>query len=501
MNILSPSPLSLPEPLPWPKAYSMPPTVGMNAIELSNAIHSRDISCKEVIADYLAHISLLNPIVNAIVSLRDTDDLLAEATQLDRELAKGQSRGWLHGIPQAIKDLSSTAGIRTTLGSPLMANQIPDTDTIMVSRIKRDGAIIIGKTNTPEFGLGSQTFNTVFGATRNAYHPHLTAGGSSGGAAVALALRMLPVADGSDMMGSLRNPAAYQNLYGLRPTFGRIPSVSAPDLFGHQLSTEGPMARNIEDLRGLLVTQSGHDPRVPLSITDSLTNLSGSLNACQHGKRIAWLGDWQGELPLEPGVLELCENAVKQFEQIGCTIEQPDMPMSMESLWESWLTLRQWAISGNLVDTYQAPEKRRLLKPEAQWEIEQGLALSALDVHKANVTRSQWYTELNKLFLHYDYVMLPSAQCFPFPVTTQWPSEIAGKPMDTYHRWMQIVIPGSLSGCPVLNVPAGFNDNDLPMGIQVIAPHRAELALLQLGQAYQSILPSWKYRLPPCFSE
>ncbi len=312
---------------------------------------------------------------------------------------------------------------------------------------------------------------------------------------------MLPVADGSDMMGSLRNPAAYQNLYGLRPTFGRIPSVSAPDLFGHQLSTEGPMARNIEDLRGLLVTQSGHDPRVPLSITDSLTNLSGSLNACQHGKRIAWLGDWQGELPLEPGVLELCENAVKQFEQIGCTIEQPDMPMSMESLWESWLTLRQWAISGNLVDTYQAPEKRRLLKPEAQWEIEQGLALSALDVHKANVTRSQWYTELNKLFLHYDYVMLPSAQCFPFPVTTQWPSEIAGKPMDTYHRWMQIVIPGSLSGCPVLNVPAGFNDNDLPMGIQVIAPHRAELALLQLGQAYQSILPSWKYRLPPCFSE
>ncbi|TVP47633.1 MAG: amidase [Halomonas sp.] len=501
MDIVPPPPLLLSEPTPWPESYQLPDTVSMSAIDLSNAIHAGDISCTEVMKDYLAHISALNPIVNAIVSLRDADELIAEATQLDNELGKGHSRGWLHGIPQAIKDLSSTAGIRTTLGSPLMTNHIPDTDSIMVSRIKRDGAIIIGKTNTPEFGFGSQTFNTVFGATRNAYHPHLTAGGSSGGGAVALALRMLPVADGSDMMGSLRNPAAYQNIYGLRPTFGRVPSGPNPELFGHQLSTEGPMARNIEDLQRLLVTQSGHDPRVPLSLTDSPANLSGDLNVCQRGKRIAWLGDWQGELPVEPGVLALCETAVKQFEQLGCIIESPAMPMSMESLWKSWLTLRHWAISGNLADTYQDPEKRRLLKSEAQWEIEQGINLSALDIHKANVTRSQWYTALNKMFQHYDYVMLPSAQCFPFPVTTAWPSEIAGQRMDTYHRWMQIVIPGSLAGCPVLNIPAGFNDNDLPMGIQVLAPHRAELVLLQLGQAYHSISPSWKHRLPPFFSE
>lgn len=447
---------------------------------------------------YLHHIESLNPIVNAIVSLRDHDALLGEAAECDQELARGHSRGWLHGIPQAIKDLSPAAGLPCTLGSPLYQENIPERDSFMVQRIRQAGAIIIGKTNTPEFGLGSQTFNKVFGATRNAFHPHLTAGGSSGGAAAALALHMLPVADGSDMMGSLRNPAAYHNLYGLRPTYGRVPSGPSPDHFGHQLSTEGPMARTIQDLQRLLATQAGHEHLSPLTLTDDPAALRGDLDTTLGAPRVAWLADWEGALPMEEGVLDLCGQALKTLEGIGCRVESPKPPFSMDAIWESWVTLRHWAVMGNLSGHYLDPKRRQKLKPEAQWEVERGLSLSALDIHEANASRTQWYTALSELFRHYDFVILPSAQCFPFPITSTWPQTISGQLMDTYHRWMQVVVPGSLSGCPILNMPAGFNGQGLPMGIQVIAPHREELSLLRLGKAYESALPDWKYRRPSC---
>ncbi len=497
MSLITASQISLPDPPAWPSPYRMPDLVTYGANELSRMIHDREVSCIEVMQAYLDHISALNPVVNAIVSLQEPEVLLAEAEKCDQELAKGTSRGWLHGLPQAVKDLSAVAGIRTTMGSPLLKDQIPENDSFMVRRLRQAGAIFIGKTNTPEFGLGSQTFNTLFGATRNAFAPHLTAGGSSGGAAAALALHMLPVADGSDMMGSLRNPAAYHNIYGLRPTFGRIPSGPSQELYGHQLGTEGPMARNITDLQRLLATQAGHEPRVPLSLTDDPSSLLGSLVSDPRGTRIAWLRDWDGALPMEEGVIDLCEQALKNFENLGCVVEKPKAPMSMDSIWSSWITLRQWAILGNLSEHYLDPDRRRLLKPEALWEIKEGFSLSALDIHQANVTRSQWYTTLADFFLRYDFVVLPSAQCFPFSITTPWPQQIAGRVMDTYHRWMQVVVPGSLSGCPSLNLPAGFNRNDLPMGIQVIAPHRGELSLLKLGKAYESALPSWKNRRPP----
>ncbi|SDN59547.1 amidase [Halomonas shengliensis] len=480
----------------WPVGYKMPEILAYGATELSQEIHAKRISCTEVMEAYLKHIDNINPSVNAIVSIRPTEELLEEARQYDLELTRGKSRGWLHGIPLAIKDLSATSGIKTTLGSPLFKNNVPQKDSFMVSRIREKGAIIIGKTNTPEFGLGSQTFNNVFGISRNAYDNKLTAGGSSGGAAAALALHMLPVADGSDMMGSLRNPAAYHNIYGLRPSFGRIPSGPAPEFFCHQLGTEGPMARNIDDLQRLLHTQSGHEPRSPLTLTDDPSKLLGGLSSNQKGTRIGWLKDWGGELPMEEGVIEVCEEALKTFGDIGCIVENSPPPMAMSQIWESWTKLRQWAISGNLATFYKDEKKRSLLKPEAQWEIREGLSLTAHEIHEASVTRSLWYTTLFECFENYDFLALPSAQCFPFLATTPWPSEISGKVMDTYHRWMQVVVPGSLSGCPILNIPAGFNPQGLPMGIQVIAPHRSELSLLKLAKAYEEAAPDWKKRKP-----
>lgn len=483
-------------PTPTRAPYRLPEPVTWDALTLSRVIHARELSCREVMSTYLAHIAACNPRVNAIVSLRDEAALLAEAEECDRELARGRSRGWLHGIPQAIKDLSATAGLRTTLGSPLFADQVPEHDSIMAARMKRDGVLIIGKTNTPEFGLGSHTYNPVFGATRNAYDPSKSAGGSSGGAAAALAMRLLPVADGSDMMGSLRNPAAYHNVFGLRPSFGRVPLGPLPENFGHQLATEGPMARSVADLARLLATQAGHDPRLPLSLTEDPALFAGPLARDVRGLRIGWLGDWGGHLPMEPGILPLCEQALATFRDLGCEVEAADPGFPAERLWEAWVTLRQWMVAGNLASLHADPAKRDLLKPEARWEVEGGLARSAMEIHQANQTRSAWHVRLLELFETYDFLALPSAQVFPFPVEEHWPREIAGRAMDTYHRWMEVVVPGSLSGGPVISLPAGFNAAGLPMGLQLIGRPRDDLGVLQLAYAFEQAAGDWLTRLP-----
>src|SRR5216683_2205407 len=292
--------------------------VMMNAIELARAIQSRQVSCAEVMSAYLHHIGRINPQVNAIVSLQDPDDLMKQARERDDALAHGRCMGWMHGFPQAIKDLSATKGIRTTQGSPILEDFVPQEDAIFVERIKRAGGIIIGKTNTPEFGLGSQTYNPVFGTTLNAHDRSRTSGGSSGGAAVALALRMLPVADGSDHGGSLRNPGAFNNVFGLRPSFGRVPSEAA-DAFEAALSVNGPMARSVPDLAMLLSVQAGYDPRAPLSNRQDAKQFTESLKRDFKGTRIAWLGDLGGYLRFEPGVLDLCKHAVGVLETLGCT--------------------------------------------------------------------------------------------------------------------------------------------------------------------------------------
>ena len=456
----------------------------LSARDLSRAIHDRKLSCTEVMTACLDQIEALNPAVNAIVSLRPRAVLMIEAATADAELAAGRSRGWLHGIPQAPKDLTATAGIATTFGYRGLHDSQPHADSILVERLRGAGAILIGKTNTPEFGLGSHTYNSLFGTTLNAWDQSRSAGGSSGGAAVALALDMLPVADGSDMMGSLRNPAGWNNVYGLRPSAGLVPLGPAPEIFFGQLSTEGPMARNIADLAMLLSTLAGHDPRAPQSLSGDGAEFARPLGHDIAGARIGWLGDLDGYLPTEPGVLETCEAALGILTALGCHVELARIPFRVERLWHIWVTLRGFLVAGSLGALYDNPRDRDLLKPEAIWEIETGRALTGTQIHAASTARSSWYQALLAMFQRYDYLVLPTAQTFPFDADLHWPGNIAGRAMDTYHRWMEVVIGPSLAGVPVLAVPAGFGPEGLPMGLQIIARPRTDRALLELGQAY-----------------
>lgn len=467
----------------------------MDACALSRAIGAKTVSCVEVMQATLDWIDRVNPVVNAIVSPQDSNDLMRQARDRDDELARGERRGWMHGFPQAIKDLAATEGIATTLGSPLFRDHVPSADAIFVERMKRAGAIVVGKTNTPEFGLGSQSYNSVFGTTLNAYDQTKTSGGSSGGAAVALALRMLPVADGSDHAGSLRNPAAFNNIYGLRPSYGRVPS-NTEEVFLPQLGVVGPMARTVSDLAGLLAVQAGYDPRVPLSIREDAQAFTAPLTGAVAGRRLAWLGDLGRHLPMEPGILDLCGGALGVFEDLGCTVDAVTPAFDPERIWQAWLVLRQWQVGANLAALYEDSSKRAQMKPEVQWEIEQGFGRSAYDVAKASAVRSAWYQTVRKLFERFDFLLLPSAQVFPFDASTHWPKEIAGRPMDTYHRWMEVVIPVTMAGCPAMSVPVGFNRDGLPMGLQIVGPNHGEWGLLELAFAYESAT-EWDKALPP----
>ncbi len=470
--------------------------VALDALPLSQAIRSRQLSCREVMQAYLEQIDEFNPQVNALVALQPAEALLAEADERDRQLARGEWLGWMHGMPQAVKDLAACAGLPTSLGSPLFAGQLSGHDAIAVARMRASGAIFVGRSNVPEFGLGSHTYNAVHGTTGNAYDPTLCAGGSSGGAAVALALRMLPVADGSDMMGSLRNPAAFNNVYGLRPSQGRVPFGPGGELFVQQLATEGPMGRSVADVARLLHTQAGHDARTPLALHEDPAALLGPLERDFQGARLGWLGDLGGHLPMEMGVLNLCERALADFAELGCEVE-PCLPdYAPERLWRTWLVHRHWLVQGLLGELYADPAKRELLKPEARWEVEGGLALSGADVYRASVDRSDWYRALGKLFERYDYLLLPSAQVFPFDATQPWPRRIAGREMDSYHRWMEVVVGASLAGLPAISVPVGFSPAGLPMGLQIIGPAQADLAVLQLAHAHEQ-LTQWVRDYPP----
>ncbi len=471
-----------------------------SALALARSIRAKQVSCREVMTAYLARIERFNPGVNAIISLRDQGELLREADERDRELARGEYRGPLHGFPHAVKDVAPTRGMRTTFGSPLFREFVPASDAIFVERLRKSGAILIGKTNVPEFGLGSHTYNPVFGITRNPYDPRKSAGGSSGGAAAALALRMLPVADGSDMMGSLRNPAAFNNIVGFRPSYGRVPATN-PGMFVQLLAFEGPMGRSVADVAMLLSVQAGYDERVPLSIAQDPALFAEPLKRDVRGMRLAWLGDLGGHLPIERGIPELCRDALKVFENLGCIVEEALPAFSLPQLWETWITLRHWLVAGTYSPLYDDPLKRAQMKPEMQWEIEGGRRLSALDVFNASVARAAWYEAVRKLLESYDFLLLPGAQVFPWQAEIHWPREIAGVAMDTYHRWMEVYIPGTLAGCPVASVPIGFGGNGLPMGMQIIGRNHADRAVLELAHAYEQATQWTSKVLPPMLGE
>jgi len=457
----------------------------MHADALSQAIHHKRVSCREVMVATLARIERVNPRFNAIVSLRDSDALLAEADACDAELARGHSRGWMHGMPQAIKDLANTAGLPNTQGSPLLRRFVPAEDGLMAARMKAAGCIVIGKTNTPEFGLGSHTFNEVFGATRNAFNPSKSAGGSSGGAAVALAQHLLPVADGSDFMGSLRNPAGWNHVFGLRPSQGRVPMWPANDVWLAQLGTEGPMGRSVRDVAMLLSIQAGHDPRSPLSIAQDGHAFAAPLDSDPKGQRIGWLGDLNGHLPMEAGVLEVCEQALRRCADMGCVVEPTALGMDPSAVWDCWLVWRQALVGPRIAPHLVNPKNRAHVKPEALWEHDQAQQLTGPQFNRASAQRTRLHQQMRALFERFDVLALPVAQVWPFDVEQRWPTEIAGRPMDTYHRWMEVVIYATLAGLPAISVPAGFGAQGLPMGLQLIGKPQGDFALLQLAHAYE----------------
>jgi amidase len=458
----------------------------LSASALSDMIAARKVAPSEVMAAHLARLQIANGAIKAIVSPRDPDVLMAEARALD-DL---EPQGWLHGIPFAVKDLVEVAGLRSTHGSPLFADHVPKKDDLLAARMRSAGAVFVGKTNVPEWGQGSHSFNPVFGVTRNPYDLTKSAGGSSGGAAAALAARMVWVADGSDMMGSLRNPAAFCNVYGFRPSWGLVPSDTGDEAFLATLSTDGPMGRTVEDVARLLAVQSGLNPAVPFG----RGGFSGLEPSRMQGLRIGWLGDWGGAYAMEPGILPLCEQALTMMADMGAVVVHLPPPFPAGDLWRSWVTLRAMLNAGGKRALYET--SRDALKPETVWEIEQGLGLTAQAVFDASVIRSAWYARLADLFAQVDVIAMPSAQVWPFPADWRWPQTIGDRAMDTYHRWMEVVVPVSLAGVPSLSVPVGFGPQGLPMGMQIAGPVGSDAQVLGVGQAWHAAT-DWPGQRPP----
>ncbi|MDG0998012.1 MAG: amidase [Gammaproteobacteria bacterium] len=448
--------------------------VSMPALQLSQAIREKKVSCLEVMQAYLAQITRYNPIYNAIVSIPSEQELLEQAKYADADLAGGNYRGWMHGMPHAVKDLQPVAGLRHTSGSPMFADRIADQDSELSASLRAAGVIFIGKTNVPEFGLGSQSYNPIFGSTGSAWNPKLTAGGSSGGAASALGTHMLPVADGSDFMGSLRNPGAFNNVIGFRPTVNTVNPVTENQSEPRPLSTAGPMGRNTADTIALLNTIASN----PIEAEFSALDLSSS--------RLAWMGNLDGYLAMEAGIVDLCEKSLKLLSDAGATVEATTPRFNFSDLWLCFTTLRHGGRT-SLRPYWDDSETRDMLKPELAWEIQEGIKITDADMTAANQLRQAWYVELNRLFNQYDFLVWPTAQVFPYSKKTPWPVQIDGREMDTYHRWMEVVIYGSLGGLPVVNVPVGFDAANRPMGMQVIGRFGEDKKVLELALAYEEV--------------
>ncbi len=446
--------------------------VSMDALTLSRAIQDKQVSCLEVMDAYLTHIHQYNPVYNAIVSMPDDEILRMRALRADEALAQGDNQGWMHGFPHAVKDLQAVAGLPYTSGSLMFADRVAQQDSALAAKLRSAGVVFIGKTNTPEFGLGSQSYNPVFGATGSAWNPALTSGGSSGGAASGLGTHMLPVADGSDMMGSLRNPGAFNNVIGFRPS---VNLMSGAESEPRPLSTSGPMGRNTADTIALLNTIAAS------KIGDDLAPLQLS------SVKLAWFGDLGGYLAMEPGITELCESSLQSVVDAGAMVDDTLPLFNLNDLWLCWTSLRHSGRGRSSRRYYDDPQTKSLLKPELIYEVEHSFSITDGDVSNANRIRQAWYRELDRLFGQYDFLVLPTAQVFPYDKTQHWPMEINGRAMDTYHRWMEVVILGSLGGLPVINVPVGFDAEGRPMGMQIMGRYGDDRRVLEFALAYESI--------------
>jgi len=457
------------------------------ATELARLLREKKVSAKEVMEAHLAQIDRINPKVNAIVTLL-AEQAMSQASAADDALARSETVGPLHGIPIAHKDLVSTKGIRTTSGSPIFKDFIPDVDELIVERMKKAGAITIGKTNTPEFGAGSQTYNTVFGETLNPYDTTKTCGGSSGGAAVALACGMQPLADGSDLGGSLRNPANFCNVVGFRPSPGRVPAW--PTLASwYPLSVQGPMARTVEDVAYMLSVIAGPDPRSPIAIAEPGHTFNEPLKRDFKNVSIAWSRDLGG-LPVDPRVTEAIDSQRHVFETLGCNVSdgEPDFSGADEAfkVWRAWkfeLTF------GHLID-----EHREQIKETVIWNIEEGQKLSGPQIGKAEIRRSELYQRVRQFMEHNEFLILPVNQVPPFDVKQPYITEINGVKMDTYMDWMKSCYYITVTGLPAISVPCGFTAEGLPVGVQIVGRHQDERGVLQLAYAFEQATGLWKHK-------
>ena len=448
----------------------------LSAVELAARIRRKQVSSREVMQAHLARIERVNAPLNAIVTLI-ADRAMADAARADEALARGRSVGRLHGLPIAHKDLVDTAGIRTTHGSPFYRDNIPTHDALIITRIRRAGAITIGKTNTPEFGAGSQTFNTVFGATKNPYDLTKTCGGSSGGAAVSLAARMIPIADGSDTGGSLRNPAAFCNVVGFRPSPGRVSRGSGS---WSPLSVSGPMGRSVTDAALLLSVIAGPDPRDPLSIDEDGSRFAARLVGSVKGKRIAW---WRGlgGIPFEPEIRRVVNENRKVFEALGCVVE--DAEPDFAGVDEAFPTLRHTSYHAS----YAALNRQRpeWIKDTIKWEIAEAERQTAADIGRAQARQAKMFEDASRFFERFDYFVLPVTQVAPFDVTTPYPTGIDGVPMKTYIDWMRSCWYVTFMASPAISVPAGFTSSGLPVGLQIVGRSRDDLGVLRMAYAFE----------------
>ena len=464
----------------------------LTACELAQRIRAKQISAAEVMQAHLAQIDRVNPQVNAIVTYHP-ERALAQAHAADAALARGDAVGPLHGLPVAHKDVFDTAGVRTTYGSPIYADHIPDRDALIVERLKRAGAISVGKTNTPEFAAGSQTFNEVFGATLNPYDLTKTCGGSSGGAAVALACGMIPIADGSDLGGSLRNPANFCNVVGIRPAIGRVPVWPSPMPWSH-LSVQGPMARTAQDAALMLSAIAGPDPRSPVSIEQpggSFNPLDNPLERSFAGVRIAWGGDMNG-LPFDRRITSVIESRRATFQDLGCQVEDACPDFSDAN--HAFMTMRALVMAASRADMLKT--HRHQLKDTLIWNIEQGLRLTAAEIGDAEIKRAALFDRVRRFMETYEFIIFPVSQRPPFDVSQPYPTEIDGVPMETYIDWMRSCYYVTATGNPAISVPCGFTQDGLPVGIQIVGRHRSEFSVIQLAYAFQEATGVWRQRPP-----
>ena len=449
------------------------------ATELAALLRDREISARELLDAHLDRIDRLNPSVNAVVTL-DADGARAAADAADATLAAGEPVGPLHGLPVAHKDTHATGGMRTTWGSPLHADTVPLRDELVVARLAAAGAIRVGKTNVPEFAAGSHTFNPLFGATHNPYRHGLSAGGSSGGAAAALAAGFVPLAEGSDMGGSLRNPAAFCNVVGLRPTPGRVPTWPAPMAWS-QLSVQGPMGRTVADVALQLSVLAGPDPRVPIALADDPAGFAAELPTSLADLRVAWAPNLGGRVTVDPAITAALAPSVGVFESLGASVEEACPDLSGAD--DVFGTLRAWLFDASFSDL--ARRHPDLVKESIRWNAELGAKLTGSDLARAEQQHTRLYERMVAFFQRYDVLLAPTTQVLPFPVEVEYPTEIAGVHQDDYLAWMRSCTVISATGCPALSVPGGFTADGLPVGLQIIGAPRADRRVLEVGHAFE----------------